>query len=58
MFGTITDRSPEIQAVKPSLRFRAFSFDSYTFVFICEACEVVSGSDVIEKAPLSIELTL
>ena len=58
MFGMITDKSSEVQAVKPTLRFRAFSFNSSTFVFLCDACEVVSGPDVIEKALLSIELTL
>ena len=58
MFGMITYNSTEVQAVKPSLRFRAFPFNSPTFIFVCDACEVVSGLDVMEKALLSIELTL
>ena len=40
------------------LRFVHFCLNFTTFVFCSDACEVVSGPDVIEKALLSIELTL
>ena len=44
--------------MEPFLRFRAFSFNSTTLIFVCDACEAVKGQVVIKKALPSVELTL